>query len=93
MMMEELPEAQGALIHIRDEMLAAPDTPTSTSRSGPAMVISPGYSAQRAAKRKRVSPGVQNRIAKAARLAHCRHTEAEWRETGNGDGISSISLP
>ena len=48
MMMEELPEAQGALIHIRDEMLAAPDTPTCTSRSGPAMIISPGYSAQRA---------------------------------------------
>ena len=76
MMMEELPEAQGALIHIRDEMLAAPDTPTSTSRSGPAMVISPG-SAQRAAKRKRVSQGVQNKIAKAAAMAAAAADVAE----------------
>ena len=75
--MEEVPEGQGALVRIRDQMLAAPDTPTSTSRSGPAMVISPGYSAQRAAKRKRVSQGVQNRIAKAAAMAAAAADVAE----------------
>ena len=44
MMMAEVPEGQGVLVQIRDQMLvdaAAPDTPTSTARAGP--TISPGW--------------------------------------------------
>ena len=76
-MMEELPEGQGALVQIRDQMpvdAAAPDTPTSTARAGP--TISPNQR-PRKDKRKRVSQGVQNKIAKAAAMAAAAADVAE----------------
>ena len=77
MMMEEVPEGQGALIQIRDQMLvdpAAPDTPTPTARAGP--TITP-IQRPRNVKRKRVSKGVQNKIAKAAAMAAAAADVAE----------------
>ena len=77
MMMEEVPEGQGALIHIRDQMLvdaAAPDTPTATRAADP--TITP-IQRPRKDKRKRVSQGVQNRTARAAAMAAAAAVVAE----------------